>query len=52
MPAEKTLAGVTNPRKVKKVIAQRPQLKAKLAKLHPELYGPDAEQPKEQKKKK
>ena len=52
MPAEKTLAGVKNSGKVKNAIAQRPQLKAKLAKLHPELYGPDAEQPKEPKKKK
>ena len=55
MPAEKSLGGVSNPKsagKVANVIAQRPQLKAKLAKLHPELYGPDAELPAKQKKKK
>lgn len=42
------LGGVDNPqtaRRSGKVLENRPQLKAKLAALHPELYGPDAKLP-------
>ena len=48
MPAGKELAGVTNPKMVRiveKVIAQRPELKAKLMKLYPDLYGPSVKNP-------
>ncbi len=53
MPAGKTLGGVSEPKMVRKVIkaiAQRPKLKAKLAELHPEFYGPDAKFPPMKKK--
>ena len=54
MPDGKSLGGISNPKMVRKVvnaIAQRPELKAKLAKLHPEFYGPNAKLPPLNKKK-
>ncbi len=53
MPAGKSLGGVSEPKMVRKVIkaiAQRPELKAKLAELLPEFYGPDAKLPPMKKK--
>jgi len=48
MPASASLGGVANPqiaRRSGKVLQNRPELKAKLVALHPELYGPDAKLP-------
>ena len=45
MPAGKKLAGVTNPKMIKRVkraVAQRPELNAKLSKLYPDIYGAEA----------
>lgn len=55
MPADATLGGVDNPqtaRRSGKLLENRPELKAKLASLHPELYGPDAKLPPAPQKKK
>jgi len=54
MPEGKSLGRISDPKMVRKVvnvIAQRPELKEKLAKLHPEFYGPDAKLPPMKKKK-
>jgi len=54
MPEGKSLGRISDPKMVRKVvnaIAQRPELKAKLSKLHPEFYGPDAKLPPVKKKK-
>lgn len=48
MPAGAALGNVDNPqtaRRSGKVLGSRPELKAKLVALHPELYGPDAKLP-------
>ncbi|MCA9135578.1 MAG: hypothetical protein KDB00_02435 [Planctomycetales bacterium] len=48
MPATATLAGLddpTNARKRMGALANRPELKAQLAKEYPQLYGPDAKLP-------
>lgn len=54
MPETASLGNVDNPqsaRRSAKVLQNRPELKAKLAALHPELYGPDAKLSPEQTKK-
>ncbi|MEP3481045.1 MAG: hypothetical protein ABJZ55_17485 [Fuerstiella sp.] len=43
MPADSKLAGVDNPKiasRSKRLLESRPEIKAKLVTLHPELYGP------------
>ena len=53
MPDGKSLGKIDDPkliRKVRKAMAQRPELKKKLAELHPEFYGPDAKLPPMRKK--
>lgn len=55
MPDSASLAGVGNPqtaRRSSKLLKNRPELKAKLATLHPELYGPGAKIPQAPPKKK
>ncbi|MFY9251972.1 MAG: hypothetical protein WAO83_00850 [Fuerstiella sp.] len=53
MPASAAIAGVADPAKARRnlgMLANRPELKAKLAIKYPELYGPDAKLPPEPKK--